>query len=72
MITGEVERVHPALRQLPGLEHLALVQVRTPEGPVTAADALGAAPGDRVVLSRGSAAFGTKCPADAAVVCVLE
>lgn len=73
MTTGEVEQVLSAARRLPDMEDLALVRVRTDAGSVTAADRLGVRPGDRVVLSRAAqAAFGTNCPADAAVVCVLE
>ena len=75
MTTGEVKQVLAPVRRVPGLEGLALVQVQTGEGTLIAADTLGAAPGDRVLLSRDGAArsaFGTNCPADAAVVCVLE
>lgn len=73
MTTGEVTQLLRPARRLPGTEDLALVQVRTPEGTVTAADRLGVQPGERVVLSRAAqAAFGANCPADAAVVWALE
>lgn len=75
MIAGNVTQVLPAGRLHQSLEGLTLVQVDTGSGAVTAADSLGAAPGERVVLSQGSAvqaALGTNCGADALVVCVLE
>ena len=74
MLSGKVTQVLPALRRLEALEGLALVQVQTQNTLLTAADSLGAAPGQQVVLSQGPAAraaFGTNCPADAVVLCVL-
>ena len=74
MITGTVTQVLTPGRCLDGMAGLTLVQVRTREGELTAADALGAQPGAEVVLTRGAAAqaaFGTNCPADAVVLGIL-
>lgn len=74
MLSGKVTQVLTVPRRLEGLEGLSLVQVQTQGALLTAADALGAAPGEQVVVSQGPAAraaFGTNCPADAVVVCVL-
>lgn len=75
MIAGKVSQVLRSERALSSVEALALVEVETPAGPVAAADALRAQPGERVLLSQGCAAraaFGSNCPADAVVLCVLD
>ena len=74
MLSGKVTQVLTVPRRLEGLEGLSLVQVQTQGALLTAADALGAVPGEQVVVSQdpaARAAFGTNCPADAVVVCVL-
>ena len=74
MLSGKVTQVLTVPRRLEGLEGLSLVQVQTQGALLTAADALGAVPGEQVVVSQGPAAraaFGTNCPADAVVICVL-
>ena len=74
MISGKVTQLLSAAQQLEGLEALTLVQVQTEKGALTAADSLGVMPGCQVVVCQGGAAqaaFGTNCPVDAAVVCIL-
>jgi microcompartment protein CcmK/EutM len=75
MISGEVTQVLTVGRQLRAMEGLTLVRVRTQTGSITAADSMGVAPGEQVVMSQGAAAqaaFGTNCPADTVVLCVLH
>ena len=74
MISGKVKQVLKVGRQLEALAGLSLVQVETEQGLVTAADSMQVKPGSQVVMSQGAAAqaaFGTNCPADTVVLCVL-
>ena len=74
MISGKVKQVLKVGRQLEAMAGLSLVQVETETGVVTAADSMQVQPGSQVVMSQGTAAqaaFGTNCPADTVVLCVL-
>ena len=59
---------------LPGAEQLRWVQIRCGGQIIEAADLVGAAPGDRVLVCRGDAAarMVPESPADAAVTAILE
>ena len=74
MIIGRILGQLPVGRTLPGAEAVRWVQVETDRGVLEAADLIGAAPQELVLVCLGKAAAGwvSACPADAAVTAVLE
>lgn len=69
-VTGTVR----AAKKARCLAEQVFLTVNTPEGEVVAADLVGAASGDEVLLAMGRAAsrYAMEAPVDAAVVAVLE
>lgn len=69
-VTGSVW----ATKKSPALRGQSLLQVRMEEGLLVAVDLVGAGPGDRVIVSFGSAARLQQpdCPVDAAIIGILD
>lgn len=72
-IAAVIGKLEPK-RTAPGFEDVKWIQVRVEKETVVAADLVGAAPGQAVLLATGSVAerCHMTCPADTIAVAVLE
>lgn len=74
MKIGKVTGTIRAARKAECLQEQTFLVVQTEDEELVAADQVGAAPGDRVLLATGTVAsrFCMDAPADAAVVAIVE
>ena len=72
MIIGTVINQLCTKKSVPELEKSALLLVKSMETLIPAVDRVGATAGDRVLLATGHSAAAMDCPADAAVIAILD